>query len=443
MGDNNEMLTYQDAVDAIDRIPKFLETPSVEHTRSMLDALGAPDRGMKIIHVAGTNGKGSICAFVSNMLMAQGYTVGTFTSPHLIRMNERIQINNVPVSDEEFLRAYKTVLDRCGHLGDMNYFEYLFAMAMDIYGRENLDYVVLEVGMGGRMDGTNAIYDPACCVIASISFDHVEILGRTIPEIASAKAGIIKPGARVVYDATNPEASPVIEAEAALYGDPIKGVDATWFSGQRMEGGSQVIHVEKGALAGRELSIPFIAEYQAVNTMISVTVMESLGLLETEEQRQKAQAGIMSTKWPGRMQEVLPGVIIDGAHNEDGIKKFVETVSNVPCSGRKLLLFSAVKEKDVDLMARHIGLEADFSRVVITEIENSRQLGCQILADKLKEYYKGEIEVCPGIRRAFLQALKEKQEDDLLFIAGSLYLGGAVMELLEELKSKEEQEAGL
>ena len=227
----------------------------------------------------------------------------------------------------------------------------------------------------------------------------------------------------------------MIEAEAALCGDPAKGVDSTWFSGQRTEGGSQIIHVEKGALAGKDLRIPFIAEYQAVNTMISVTVMESLGLLETEDQKQKVKTGILSTKWPGRMQEVLPGVIIDGAHNEDGIKKFVETVRNVPCKGRKLLLFSAVKEKDVDLMARHIGLEADFSRVVITEIENSRQLGCEILADKLRDYYTGEIEVCPGIRKSFLQALKEKEDEDILFVAGSLYLGGAVMELLEEMKA--------
>ena len=149
------MFTYKDAVKAIDEIPKFLEAPSVEHTRAVLDAIGAPDEGMKIIHVAGTNGKGSVCAFVSSMLSAQGMRVGTFTSPHLIKMNERIKINNVPVSDEEFLRSYLYVEECCKNLGAMNYFEYLFAMGMDIFSRADLDYVVLEVGLGGRMDGTN------------------------------------------------------------------------------------------------------------------------------------------------------------------------------------------------------------------------------------------------------------------------------------------------
>jgi dihydrofolate synthase/folylpolyglutamate synthase len=425
------MFTYEDAVKAIDEIPKFLEAPSVEHTRAVLDAIGSPDEGMKIIHVAGTNGKGSVCAFVSSMLSAQGMKVGTFTSPHLIKMNERIKVNNVPVSDEEFLRSYLYVQESCKDLGDMNYFEYLFAMGMDIFSRADLDYVVLEVGLGGRMDGTNAVKSPICCAITSISMDHVEILGNTIPEIAYAKAGIIKPGAKVVFDATRKEASEVILREAALYGNDTLGVDNSWYEHTVLEGGNLHIDVKKGALCGSTLHIPFIAEYQAVNALVAVSVMEMLGMLETEEQREQARAGIMMTRWPGRMQQVLPGVYIDGAHNEDGIGRFVQAVQSVSCKGRKMLLFSAVKEKDVDLMARHIGVEADFDQVMITEIENSRQLGCEILAERLKHYYDGPVEICPGIHNAFKKAMEEKQEDDILFIAGSLYLAGSVMELIQ------------
>lgn len=428
------MFTYEDAVKAIDAIPKFLEAPSVEHTRAVLDAIGSPDQGMKIIHVAGTNGKGSVCAFVSSMLAAQGMKVGTFTSPHLIKMNERIKINNVPVSDEEFLRSYLYVEESCKKLGAMNYFEYLFAMGMDIFSRADLDYVVLEVGLGGRMDGTNAIKSPVCCTITSISLDHVEVLGSTIPEIAYAKAGIIKSGAKVVYDGTRPEAAEVICKEAALYGNDVLGVDHTWYDHTSLENGNLCIDVKKGALAGSKLYIPFIAEYQAVNTLVAVSVMEMLGMLETEEQKEMARKGIMMTRWPGRMQQVMPGVYIDGAHNEDGIGKFVQAVRNVECKGRKLLLFSAVKEKDVDLMARHIGREADFSHIMITEIENSRQLGCEILEERLRHYYDGSVEICPGIRKAFDRAMEEKQEEDILFIAGSLYLAGSIMEFLEEQK---------
>ena len=139
------MFTYEDAVEAINNIPKFLKAPSVAHTASVLEAIGRPDRSLKIIHVAGTNGKGSVCAFLTNMLMAQGFRVGTFTSPHLIKMNERIKINDVPVSDEKFLNSYLYVKESCKDLGEMNYFEYLFAMGMDIFSKENLDYVILEV----------------------------------------------------------------------------------------------------------------------------------------------------------------------------------------------------------------------------------------------------------------------------------------------------------
>lgn len=426
------MFTYDDAVKAIDAIPKFLEAPSVEHTRAVLDAIGAPDQGMKIIHVAGTNGKGSVCAFVTGMLSALGMKVGTFTSPHLIKMNERIKVNNEPVSDEEFLRSYLTVKEKCSSLGDMNYFEYLFAMGMDIFSHADLDYVVLEVGLGGRMDGTNAIVPPVCCAITSISHDHVEVLGHTIPEIALAKAGIIKPGAKVVYDASRPEASEVICKEAALYGNDVTGVDASWFERAGLENGNLVIDVKKGPLTGRRLTIPFIADYQAVNALLAVSVVDSLGYLETEDQKEIAMRGIRMTKWPGRMQQVMPGVYIDGAHNEDGIGKFVQAVGAVSCSGRKMLLFSAVKEKDVDLMARHIGMEADFDQITITEIENSRQLGCEILAEQLKKYYDGPVDICPGIDRAFEKALAEKKDNDILFIAGSLYLAGSVMEILEK-----------
>lgn len=426
------MFTYEDAIEAINNIPKFLKAPSVAHTASVLEAIGRPDRSLKIIHVAGTNGKGSVCAFLTNMLMAQGFKVGTFTSPHLIKMNERIKINDVPVSDEKFLNSYLHVKESCKNLGEMNYFEYLFAMGMDIFSKENLDYVILEVGLGGRMDGTNAIEKPECSVIVSVSFDHVEILGNTIEEIAYAKAGIIKENCPVVYDSTNPKVAKVVEAEAKKMNAHSTPVDGAYCEIESCVDGKLTFLIKQGIMAGDKVTIPFIAKYQAVNTMIALAVMEQLGYLQTKEQRQQVKEGLLKTKWPGRMQQVLPGVFIDGAHNEDGIAKFVETVNTVSCNGRKLLLFSAVKEKDVDLMARHIGKEADFAKIYLTEIENDRQLGVEILANQLKKYYKGDVVVCPGIEHAFDEILSEKKPDDYVFIAGSLYLAGSIMELIEK-----------
>ncbi|KIR02393.1 Dihydrofolate synthase / Folylpolyglutamate synthase [Lachnospiraceae bacterium TWA4] len=426
------MFTYEDAVSSINNIPKFLSAPSVEHTASVLEAIGRPDRGLKIIHVAGTNGKGSVCAFLTNMLMKQGYRVGTFTSPHLIKMNERIKINDEPVSDDKFLTSYLHVKECCANLGEMNYFEYLFAMGMDIFSKEHLDYVILEVGLGGRMDGTNAIEHPACSVIVSISFDHVEILGHTLKEIAYAKAGIIKEGHPVVFDASNDEVSQVILDEATKMHSQAYGVGKSYCDIVESKNGTLTFKVNEGCMAGETVTIPFIATYQAANTMIALAVMETLGHLQTDEQKKQAKEGLLVTKWPGRMQQVLDGVFMDGAHNEDGIAKFVETVNTVECKGRKLLLFSAVKEKDVDLMARHIGKEADFSKIYLTEIENDRLLQVEVLANQLKKYYNGPVEICPKTSEAFDKVLADKQPDDKVFIAGSLYLVGTIMELIQK-----------
>lgn len=213
------MFTYDKAVSYIEDIPKFTTKNKLEHTRKCLDMLGSPDKNRKIIHVAGTNGKGSVCAFISTMLEEKGYKCGLFTSPHLIRINERFQINEVAVSDEKFLDAFlkvKELAERLTAEGDYHptYFEFLFLMGMLIFDREDVDYIVLETGLGGRMDATNSIENPIACVIASISLDHVEYLGDTVAKIAGEKAGIIKPGVPVIFDGNSEEAAAVIEAEA-------------------------------------------------------------------------------------------------------------------------------------------------------------------------------------------------------------------------------------
>jgi dihydrofolate synthase/folylpolyglutamate synthase len=424
------MFTYEDAVNAISNIPRFVETPTVKHAVDILDAIGRPDSKMKIIHVAGTNGKGSICAFLTHMLIAQGYRVGTFTSPHLVKMNERIQINREPISDEQFLQAYLTVREACKDIDPMNYFEHTFAMAMTVFAQSDLDYVILEVGLGGALDGTNAIQAPICSVIASISFDHMEVLGNSIEEIARAKAGIIKKETPVVYDANNQKAAVVIEAQAEKMNTKAYAVSDTDYVITARDTSGLKIQAKTGKLANREITIPFVAQYQAVNTMIALRVMEVCGKLDTDKQIEDALRGLSQTKWPGRMQQVLHGVYLDGAHNEDGIAKFTQAVNAIPCEGRKILLFSAVKEKDTRLMAKHLGQDCQFDCIFITEIDNDRQLDANALVNRLKEYYNGPITVCPKIAEAFEMARKEKAKSDLLFIAGSLYLAGSIMELL-------------
>ncbi len=423
------MMNYQDAVDYIDQIPKYADSPVPAHTFSLMELLGNPQDSLKVIHVAGTNGKGSICAYITEMLVGQGCRVGTFTSPHLVRMNERIKVNNVPVEDEAFLDAFLRVKDASERLGDTNYFEYLFAMAMLIYQEAGLDYAVLEVGLGGRKDATNVIKHPAVSVIASISLDHTEVLGDTIAQIAFEKAGIIKEGCPVVYDGCQPEASAVFEAEAAKLHAPAYGVDHENWTLLARSGQGLSFQVNEGFLKGHTIQVPFIAGYQAANAMVALSALNCLNRLGTEEEIEQALSAITRTVWPGRMQQVYPGVYLDGAHNSDGILHFVETVASMPCAGKKYLLFTAVKEKDLDHMTEFLAARTDFSGIFVTELDhNSRAVSAESLAEKFRRFYDGPVYVCPHIKDAWEQAMEIKKEQDILFIAGSLYLVGSVME---------------
>lgn len=423
------MMNYQDAVDYIDQIPKYADSPVPAHTFSLMELLGNPQDSLKVIHVAGTNGKGSICAYITEMLVGQGCRVGTFTSPHLVRMNERIKVNNVPVEDEVFLDVFLRVKDASERLGDTNYFEYLFAMAMLIYQEAGLDYAVLEVGLGGRKDATNVIKHPAVSVIASISLDHTEVLGDTIAQIAFEKAGIIKEGCPVVYDGCQPDASAVFEAEAAKLHAPAYGVNHENWTLLARSGQGLSFQVNEGFLKGHTIQVPFIAGYQAANAMVALSALNCLNRLGTEEEIEQALSAITRTVWPGRMQQVYPGVYLDGAHNSDGILHFVETVASMPCAGKKYLLFTAVKEKDLDHMTEFLAARTDFSGIFVTELDhNSRAVSAESLAEKFRRFYDGPVYVCPHIKDAWEQAMEIKKEQDILFIAGSLYLVGSVME---------------
>lgn len=423
------MMNYQDAVDYIDQIPKYADSPVPAHTFSLMELLGNPQDALKVIHVAGTNGKGSVCAYITEMLAEQGFRVGTFTSPHLVRMNERIKVNNVPVENDVFLDAFLRVKDASEKLGDTNYFEYLFAMAMLIYQDAGLDYAVLEVGLGGRKDATNVIKRPAVSVIASISLDHTEVLGDTIAQIAFEKAGIIKESCPVVYDGCQPDASAVFEREAEKLHAPAYGVDHENWTLLDRTGQGLSFRVNEGFLKGHMVRVPFIAEYQAANAMVALTALKCLGCLKTEKDVEQALAAVAHTVWPGRMQQVYPGVYLDGAHNSDGILNFVETVASMPCEGKKYLLFTAVKEKDLDHMTEFLASRTDFSGIFVTELEhNSRAVSAEGLAEKFRRFYDGPVYICPHIKDAWEQAMKIKKADDILFIAGSLYLVGSVME---------------
>ena len=398
-----------------------------EHTRELLSRLGNPQEGIKIIHVAGTNGKGSVCAYLNAMLLAGGKKTGLFTSPHLVRINERFQINGEDVSDEQFLNAFLKVEKAAKEYeaegeGHPSYFETLFLMGMLIFKEAGVEYLVMETGLGGRLDATNVVEKPLACIITSISRDHTEYLGDTLEAIAGEKAGIIKAGVPVIYDASQPGPASVIAAKAKEMGSPAWPMEPSFYEmkTQSREGITFTFAYPGGEKA--ELAIPYVAKYQMMNASLAFYTMHLLQDVHDIPKNVLAE-GLSKIKWPCRMEMAAPGVIIDGAHNEDGIAQFVSTAGYFAKENEITILFTAVADKHYHEMIGEICEGIHPSHVVATQIDGSRVVPAEVLAEDFRK--AGCTDVCaePEIGAAYEKALGKKGSG-MLFCVGSLYLAG-------------------
>ena len=420
-------MNYTEAVDYIETIPKFTVKHPPEHTRELLSRLGNPQEGIKIIHVAGTNGKGSVCAYLNAMLLAGGKKTGLFTSPHLVRINERFQINGEDVSDEQFLNAFLKVEKAAKEYeaegeGHPSYFETLFLMGMLIFKEAGVEYLVMETGLGGRLDATNVVEKPLACIITSISRDHTEYLGDTLEAIAGEKAGIIKAGVPVIYDASQPGPASVIAAKAKEMGSPAWPMEPSFYEmkTQSREGITFTFAYPGGEKA--ELAIPYVAKYQMMNASLAFYTMHILQDVHDIPKNVLAE-GLSKIKWPCRMEMAAPGVIIEGAHNEDGIAQFVSTAGYFAKENEITILFTAVADKHYHEMIGEICEGIHPSHVVATQIDGSRVVPAEVLAEDFRK--AGCTDVCaePEIGAAYEKALGKKGSG-MLFCVGSLYLAG-------------------
>lgn len=420
-------MNYTEAVDYIETIPKFTVKHPPEHTRELLSRLGNPQEGIKIIHVAGTNGKGSVCAYLNAMLLAGGKKTGLFISPHLVCINERFQINGEDVSDEQFLDAFLKVEKAAKEYeaegeGHPSYFETLFLMGMLIFKEAGVEYLVMETGLGGRLDATNVVEKPLACIITSISRDHTEYLGDTLEAIAGEKAGIIKAGVPVIYDASQPGPASVIAAKAKEMGSPAWPMEPSFYEmkTQSREGITFTFAYPGGEKA--ELAIPYVAKYQMMNASLAFYTMHILQDVHDIPKNVLAE-GLSKIKWPCRMEMAAPGVIIDGAHNEDGIAQFVSTAGYFAKENEITILFTAVADKHYHEMIGEICEGIHPSHVVATQIDGSRVVPAEVLAEDFRK--AGCTDVCaePEIGAAYEKALGKKGSG-MLFCVGSLYLAG-------------------
>lgn len=426
----------------LEQIPMWaVRKNSLADIRAYMEELGNPDDSMKIIHVAGTNGKGSVCAFLTSVLSEAGYTVGTFVSPHLEETRERFLFNGEMVGIKEYENAFgkvKKLSETMQQKGfaPPTYFEFLFYMSMVINASLRPDFVILETGLGGRLDATNVIRHPAAVIITSVSMDHMEYLGNTIEEIAWEKAGIMKQGAPVIYDDNYPEVSAVIRRRAGELGCRVYPVSRKDYS--VMERGEEYTRMSvKNADGGQlVLEVPTIADYQLMNVVVAI---QAIGILRKCMSCYIASGdimvGIRRSYWPGRMEQVLPGIYLDGAHNAGGIDALARTIIMLEReTGKKVhLLFAAVSDKEYGRMIGRLGKEVELASVSIAKLKTERGMDPEILEQEFKKLTGCPVETFSSAEEAFAHVLAVKK-DDFAFCVGSLYLIGEIKQLLARRK---------
>jgi len=324
--------------------------PGLEVTLALLEKLGNPHKSLKCIHVAGTNGKGSVCAMIESVLRASGFKTGLYTSPHLFRFNERFRINGREIPDPVLEQLIADVESAAQSLTTRpaTFFEISTAMAFEYFTREKVDYAVIETGMGGRWDATNVI-QPVLSVITRIDFDHQEYLGNDIEKIAWEKAGIIKSGAPVICGPMPVEAEAVIYKEAKEKKVPILGSDeAVFFQCLESRRDDQLLNIEASGHEYPNVRLPLAGNFQMENCGIAVAALEDLA--DIEGFRLQMKRGLEAVKWPGRFQllQQKPPVLYDGAHNVSGACALFQTLEGTFPSFGKGFLFSFMKDKDVE-----------------------------------------------------------------------------------------------
>jgi dihydrofolate synthase/folylpolyglutamate synthase len=421
----NEMKSYGEVVRYLMELPLFTKKNEPANTRHLMELLGHPEERFKVIHIAGTNGKGSTCAFLARIFQETGLRTGLFTSPHLVRINERMQINGRMIPDEDFRKAFWRVSHAVSILKEEGgqeptYFESLFAMAMCWFEEQKIDLLICETGLGGRLDATNTIRRAEAEVITSIGLDHTKYLGDTVEQIASEKAGIIRKGVPCIYSAKDPASAGVIrETCMRMKAIPVPLEKEAYRILERTEGAIKVrLTMQDGRAL--DLAVPFNAAYQAENACLAALCALSLGVKE-----EAVKSAVAHTKWPGRMEQIHKDVYLDGAHNPDGIREIAREIRRTARTRKVHLLTAVVSDKDHGEMVRELCDGVRYESIIVTTAGGGRKLDPQILAGEFLASGEGSVMCVQDARQAYETACRNKG-DGVLFCVGSLYLIGEI-----------------
>jgi len=408
----------------------------LHNIRVICERMGHPERQFGSVHIAGTNGKGSTAAMLASIIQAAGLRCGLYTSPHLVRINERIRLDGADISDEQFAESFTRVLASVEELlasgtlaAHPTYFECVTAMAFDFFACAGVEIAVIEVGLGGRLDSTNVII-PEVAAITQIDFDHENFLGHSIEEIAAEKAGIIKPGACVVGAAENPAAREVIRRRAAEQGARLVEIDEVCrVSRLSAEDGRYRFQLrladDLGTGSGRELKIalPLAGRFQVRNAVTAITAARLLVQRGFAIRDDAIVQGIQAVRWPGRLERLQerPAVYLDGTHNPAGARE-VLIFWREHLAGRRIhLIYGAMRDKAIDEVAGLLFPHA--ATVILTQSPQPRSLSAHALAE-MTSHLAENVEVIREPGAALDRALEIAEPDDVVFATGSLYLVG-------------------
>ena len=418
-------MTYEKAIEYIHGTQKFGSKLGLDNIKKLLDLMGNPQDMCQYVHIAGTNGKGSTAAYINSIMIQSGIKVGLFTSPYLERFEERIRINNICISPGQLAEITCYVRQRAermlteGH-NQPTAFEIVTAIAFEYFHRNKCDLVVLEVGLGGRLDATNVIKPPLVSVITPISFDHIKILGGTLAAIAYEKSGIIKKGSKVVIHPQPTQAENVIrniciKKDVELVKTRIDSVKVHTYD----------INKTEFRFLDYGLQTSIIGKHQVFNAAVAITAVHVLAQKGFRVNEKDIIEGTARAKWPGRMEVIRksPLFLIDGAHNDAGTKVLAESIGIYFKKSKVIFIFGVMKDKDYISMIRHVSPYAEAFVAVTPPVK--RALPAKKLGIILKDYCK-RVLVSDTIEEAIRTSFSMSGQHSIICAFGSLYFIGEV-----------------
>ena len=418
-------MNYKEALDYIASSEHLGTKLGLDNIRELLERLGNPQKSLRFVHVAGTNGKGSCCAMLSSVLRRAGCKTGLYTSPYIFRFNERMQINSKQIEDGALASLIEEVKPAAEAMENQpTVFEIITAAALLWFAREGCDIVVLEVGLGGRFDATNIIDCPELAVIMNIGLDHTELLGNTLEQIAFEKAGIIKPGCETVLYNQSSAVEEVIRGICAERGSPLRIAD---FSA--IEPGFNSLEGQSFSYKGQTYALPLLGAHQLKNAAVVIEAVNALRERGWKIEDDALEHGLYSVFWPARFEICAeePYFVVDGGHNPQCASTVVQNLADYFPGFRHVLLVGVLADKDYPTLFKILNLAA--GEYVCVTPESPRALPASSLAEHLKQYGK-PVTVCQSIEDGVFTAIEKAGSDGMVCAVGSLYMTGEIRNCL-------------